>query len=394
MGRGGGAGGGGHSSSGRSSSGGHSFSGRSGGGGSSSSFGRGSGASRPSSYHSSSSSSSFGRSSSAPQRRVAPPPPPPPRRVYEPPRPSRNTVIINNSGNSYREPSYREPRYSSSPSYSSSYSSSRNTYDEPHTGGGALSAMLSAFVVMIILTIAFSIFAGKPQTQVEKLPVTACGLLDYDDLIVDDLGWTTEDGSAGTKAVKQGMEYFYQKTGVQPMFVLSDKIGNSTASNYKGSDIEATLESMYKDTFGEDEGHAIFAVLTNDGADNYSYISCLAGTYATQVLGDTQKEMLYDAWDRQWVNLNQSEADMVANTFKTAADKIMRKPTHIMSGARNVCFIIDIILLIAIVIMVLSRNKTKRLEEENRHIEAVNDQYNKATGSSSIEDDDLFNKYN
>ena len=388
MGRGGGAGGGGHSSSGRSSSGGHSFSGRSGGGGSSSSFGRGSGASRPSSYHSSSSSSSFGRSSSAPQRRVAPPPPPPPRGVYEPPR--RNTVIINNSGNRYSEPSYREPSYRA-PSYSSS---SRSSYDEPRSGGGAIGAIVSAFVVMVILTIMFSIFAGKPQAQVEKLPVTACGLLDYDELIIDDLGWTTENGSAGTKEVKQGMEYFYQKTGVQPMFVLSDKIGNSTANNYKGSDIETALEKMYKDTFGEDEGHAIFAVLTNDGADNYSYISCLAGTYATQVLGDTQKEMLYDAWDKQWVNLNQSEAEMVANTFKNAADKIMRKPTHIMSGARNVCIAIDILLLIAIVIMVLSRNKTKRLEEENRHIEAVNDQYNKATGSSSIEDDDLFNKYN
>ena len=373
MGRGGGAGGGSHSSSGRSFSGGHSFSGRSGGGGSS--FGRGSGA-----------GSFFG---SSPSRRSAPPPPP--RHMPPPPPPGRpyrdgRTVIVNNYG-SNNQTTYSDTRYSSS----------GNGYYGEKKESTPLKALVTLLIAMLMITFVCALQAPTTKAPVDKLPSTASKIMDYDDMIVDNLGWITEDGSSGVKKVKQSLEYFYKKTGVQPMFVLSDTLGNATATNYTASEIEKTLEAMYQNAFGTDEGHIIFAVLTNDGADNYSYISCLAGTAATQAIGDEQKEILYDAWDKQWINLNQTEADMVANTFKNAANEIMQKPSHLIQNVRNIFIILDVVLLIAIIILSISSNKTKRLEEENRHTEAVNEQYMKETRSessaTSSEDNDLLTKY-
>lgn len=372
MGRGGGAGGGSHSSSGRSFSGGHSFSGRSGGGGSS--FGRGSGA-----------GSFFG---SSPSRRSAPPPPP--RHMPPPPPPGRpyrddKTVIVNNYGNNTT--TYTD----------TGYNSDGSGYYSKKTESSPLKMLVTLLMFMLMMTFVIALKVPKAYAPIDKLPSTACKVMDYDNMIVDNLGWVKEDGSSGVKKVKQSLEYFYQKTGVQPMFVLSDTLGNATATNYTASEIEKTLEAMYQNAFGTDEGHIIFAVLTNDGADNYSYISCLAGTAATQTIGNEQKEILYDAWDKQWINLNQSEAEMVANTFKNAANEIMKKPSHLIQNVRNIFIILDVVLLIAIIILSISNNKTKRLEEENRHTEAINEQYMKETRSesstTSSEDNDLLNKY-
>lgn len=372
MGRGSGAGGGSHSSSGRSFSGGHSFSGRSGGGGSS--VGRGSGA-----------GSFFG---SSPSRRSATPPPP--RHMPPPPPPGRpyrddRTVIVNNYGNNTT--TYTD----------TGYNSDGSGYYSKKTESSPLKMLVTLLMFTLMMTFVIALKVPKAYAPVDKLPSTACKVMDYDNMIVDNLGWVKEDGSSGVKKVKQSLEYFYKKTGVQPMFVLSDTLGNATATNYTASEIEKTLETMYQNAFGTDEGHIIFAVLTNDGADKYSYISCLAGTMATQVIGDAQKEALYDAWDKQWMNLNQSEAEMVANTFENAADKIMAKPSNLMRNIRNICILLDIVLLITLIIMFISSNKTKRLEEENRHTEAVNEQYMKETQSesstASSEDTDLLNKY-
>lgn len=403
MGRGGG-GGGGHVSSGRSSSGGHSFSGRSG-----SSSGRSSSSSfsRPSSSSLGRGGSSLGGSS---PRRVAPPPPrpsggfgappppprpmhgygappPPPMHSYGAPPPPPRTVIVHDT----------TPRYSS---YDSGYSSRRVASSSNNSSSdkslGAIGTLTSAFIVMLILTIIIAVFTPSSKTAVEKLADNACTVHSYDEMIVDDLGWVTEDGSSGTKKVKEGLEYFYQKTGVQPMFVLTDKFGEATADDYTGAQVEDALENLYVDTFGQDEGHLIFLVLTNDGADRYSYQGSLTGTSASHVIGDTQKEIIYDSWDINWDNLNQTEAEMIANTFKRSADKIMKKPSGMMAMLRNMFVLCDVALLIALVAMFISHNKTKRQAEENRHIEAVNEQYNKSVGSDSSlskEDEDLLNKY-
>lgn len=180
MGRGNGAGGGSHSSSGRSFSGGHSFSGRSGGGGSS--IGRGSGA------------GGFGSFERSPEPMRAAPPPPPPRPHYHDPYMHDRTVIIDHTdrGGPY----------------------SRTVYVKEDTGNKAIYTIITLLILMIFMTIAVAFQVSPKTAAVEKLPSTACKVMDYDNMIVDNLGWVKEDGSSGVKKVKQSLEYFYKKTGV------------------------------------------------------------------------------------------------------------------------------------------------------------------------------------
>lgn len=365
MGRGSGGGGGGFSHSSHSSSR-SSFSSHSSRSSSRSSF---------SSSRGSSSRSSLGRSSSFGSRRTINPPPPPRSIPHQ--TTIYNTTVIPEPSTLYYE----------------------DTYDEEKRKKSPISSLVHLLFLMIMFSVFFALLTPAKTSPVEKLDAKQCIVENWDDMIVDNLGWITEDqGSTGIKHVKEGLQYFYQKTGIQPMVVITDKLGDADAFNTSGDEIEKEMDNLYDKNF-KDNAHMIFLVLAKDGSDDYDTINILNRTAADLVLGEKQKDIIYNRFDHYWYNTSEDECDLIRDTFITSADQIMAKPSNAMKTTRNIAFFIDGILILAIVIMFVSHNKTKRQEEENRHSEAVNEQYNQVireaekSGTPNEDDSKLINKY-
>ena len=91
----------------------------------------------------------------------------------------------------------------------------------------------------------------RSTIQREALPADKCQAIDK--WYQDDWGdWIDKSGEA--EAVKSGLEYFYQKTGVQPYLWIMGEEGKNYMS--EGS-VEELAEKRYKELFGNDEGHLL-----------------------------------------------------------------------------------------------------------------------------------------
>ncbi|MCR4776695.1 MAG: hypothetical protein K5869_10005, partial [Saccharofermentans sp.] len=208
------------------------------------------------------------------------------------------------SGSSYR---------SSGSSYRSSGSSYRSSYSH-HSGGSHYSGYSGSasrsgcgcsriFSIMLIfpMIMIVGIFYGIIDTgdigtffkierstiQREALPADKCQAIDK--WYQDDWGdWIDKSGEA--EAVKSGLEYFYQKTGVQPYLWIMGEEGKNYMS--EGS-VEELAEKRYKELFGNDEGHliVIFREYPNESS-NYIVTATPGFDAETQVMDEQAREIL------------------------------------------------------------------------------------------------------
>jgi hypothetical protein len=128
----------------------------------------------------------------------------------------------------------------------------------------------------------------------EMLPADDCDPIDA--WYQDDWGtWITE-GSGEEAALIDGLEYFYEKTGVQPyLWITGEEVGAEYQS--EGS-LEDWAEEKYAELFGEDEGHLliVFREYPDESGD---YICTITPGYnaSTVVMDDQAREILLDYID-------------------------------------------------------------------------------------------------
>lgn len=187
----------------------------------------------------------------------------------------------------------------------------------------------------------------------EMLPADDCNPIDT--WYQDDWGtWITEDSSEEA-ALIDGLEYFYEKTGVQPyLWITGEEVGAEYQS--EGS-LEDWAEEQYVELFGEDEGHLliVFREYPDESGD---YICTVTPGYnaSTVVMDDQAREILLDYIDYYYEKTEYDEGEFFEMALKKAADRIMTKQL----SNREILTIISVVVIAAIVIVIIVNVRKKR----------------------------------
>ena len=264
-----------------------------------------------------------------------------------------------------------------------------------------VSTIVQVALVAIIATIMIFWFAGMYPVA-KKLDSSKVNAVSSQELIIDNLGWLTEDvGDKGIDEVEDALDYFYKKTGVQPMVVLSD--GLKDIPGVTGSNVESQMKSLYASKFNDD-GHLIFYMDSENGADSYDNIYIYAGYAADSVINNHAQNVIYDTFDYYFFDTAVDEYELVAKTFTSSANKIMNNTGNILRMIAYGCLGITVVIVLVAVGKVIKSKKeldeaVAEANEEARR-KAVEAEYESYTGGSSSKSssdnvgDYLEDKYN
>ena len=187
----------------------------------------------------------------------------------------------------------------------------------------------------------------------EKLPEDDCDPID--EWYQDDWGTWISENSNEEDALIDGLEYFYEKTGIQPyLWITGEEIGSEYQS--EGS-LEDWAEDQYVELFGEDEGHLliVFREYPDESGD---YICTVTPGYnaSTVVMDDEAREILLDYIDYYYEKTEYNEGQFFGHALEKAADRMMTKQLT----NREIITIVAVVLIAAIVIVIIVNVRKKR----------------------------------
>lgn len=311
--------------------------------------------------------SSFGGSSYRPSR-----PSRPPRR----PAGSRGPVFIPMT-TVYRD----SGRGASSPQMDSQKS---RTGSGQNSGGMPgwfkwLSGFACIVILMLLIFAGFTMAGAKDSKVREKLGSDACIISNQ--LIQDELGWIQDK-----RLVEQAMDYFYEKTGVQPYLLITDNL-NGMGGEITDSEAEAAMEAMYASLY-DDEGHMIFTFMEYNSSQYITWI--YTGVSADSVIDEDAREIFLNNADRYYTDSSLSDEEFFAKVFRNSADTIMRDAGKQTSVAR-ICVIVSALLAIGLAGGFIA---FKVAEERRKETEELKEILETPIGSTtSPEEEELLRKY-
>lgn len=180
---------------------------------------------------------------------------------------------------------------------------------------GCGTGLISLLAIGLILFLLFSVF--NPSSSIEKstrqrqpLPAGSVRETAY---LTDQANWINNDRKA-----QEGLEYFYDKTGVQPhLLICTDIEGEKTSDPQK---IKDYAQRFYDQHF-DDEGHLLLIFYEPQPSRYASYY--LAGQQAKTVIDDEAGQILLDILDANYANDQLGDEEFFSQSFKQAADQIM-----------------------------------------------------------------------
>ncbi len=231
-------------------------------------------------------------------------------------------------------------------------------------GGKDLFVLRITCAAVVVLVIAFAVLwllQGK-EAKIERstvnreaLPASKCDPVDK--WYQDDWGdWIDENGEE--KALIAGMEYFYEKTGVQPYLWIMGENGKDYIS--EGS-IEDLAKDTYAEMFGEDGGHLLIIFREYPNASSNYLVTVRPGEDAEeQVMDEQAREILLGYIDYFYTVKKFNEGEFFAKSLEKAGDRIMTK--QISQAALYAIIIISVIAVAGVVIVVHIIRKRKVAE--------------------------------
>lgn len=305
----------------------------------------------------------------------------PPRNSYSTPKPPRpislTPPILPRTGPIIRNTTIYNNNPSSAPSYSNgNYRNSNNTSNNSTVG-----CLFSFIVVIIVLaiiigTISMTSNSSAPASTVnrEKLEL---GIGFNNECIVDEINWFDN-----VSATSRDLQYFFNKTGVQPYIVLKAYDPNLTTDEAK----EAYANQWYDENIAN-EATFLYMYFAEEDVDNdVGYMVYVNGLEVGPVMDAEAVEIFWSYLDSLWYS-DMSTDDLFAQAFSKTADRIMDKTTTGADVGKTafICITIIAVGVIAIVIMNTKRKHEKEKAEETERI------LNTPLGNTSL--DDLADKY-
>ena len=186
-------------------------------------------------------------------------------------------------------------------------------------GAAAIVFIVIAFIFIFILASSFGgILSGGSSSSsgitasTEKREALPAGSVDKTDYYTDTLGLIDNK----TK-MESGLEYFFDKTGVQPYIYLTDNInGNHYPSD---EELSAFSGEFYQSHF-TDEAHVLVIFIWYD-YDYSGHIEC--GNQAKTVMDDEATDMLLDYFARYIDYTDITYEEFFSMSFRDTADRMM-----------------------------------------------------------------------
>lgn len=315
------------------------------------------------------------------------------------------------SGGHRHSSSSRSARSSSSSSYSSSsrsssgyssnryvrntyYGGSRNynnrdfnddyygsSYDSRRTNNTTLSQCILIFIIIFAAMLLAGTFVSVNKSKSIPYSTVQREALDKSNVTVskyydDNLGWISSKAK-----VNKGMEYFFDKTGVQPYLLITDNInGDKWPSDEK---IDEYLNNVYNKEF-VDEQHIILLYLDN-GNEWLTHYLC--GKTAKNVMDQEACEIMLSYFD-YYATSDMDDDDYFSTSFKKSADRIMSfgktDNRFIYLAAGGLCVIA---LLVILFFVIRHKEKVKSLEVEELKVA------DSILNAGVLKDTDLKDKY-
>ncbi len=283
-------------------------------------------------------------------------------------------------------------------------------------GGGCISGCLTIVVILFVLSLLTSVVGscsymgagsygnGHSYSQTTTVSTTAREKLDsskvtltdyYDDQAGD---WIDDEDQ-----LLDGLEYFYQKTGVQPYVII---LPNGTTTST--SELASQAEELYPTLFS-DEGHFLL-VFCDDGNGSFN-CGYYVGGDAESIMDDEALQILAENLEYQYDHATDDE-EVFSEAFRDTADSIMAtssttttttssgKPIGTTSSGSNWLTdalsspVVIAILVVAVaggVVLVVTTVRSNRKEEERKRTEDILNTPLESFGDKDVED--LAGKY-
>ncbi|HJF44631.1 hypothetical protein [Thermophilibacter provencensis] len=258
--------------------------------------------------------------------------------------------------------------------------------------GGIMGLILAALLIALLTTGLSTCGGGRygsgayvtghsegqaSATVREKLPADAVTRTDY---------YTDADGDwiHSSGRLTEGLEEFYDKTGVQPYVYI---LPNGTTTSV--DELTARAEQLYGELF-QDEGHFLLVFCdAGDGTFNCGYT---VGTAASAIMDTEALDILADELNYAYNNASSDEG-VFSDAFSSTADRIMSAAEEEQQGRTTTLVVGGAILVVAAgagIAYVVKRRRAKEAEEKQRMEDILNTPLEKF-GDKDVED--LADKY-
>lgn len=249
-------------------------------------------------------------------------------------------IIINNSGNR----NYNSP--GNNGSYPNNNSGNNNNKNTNKNNMGCLHIALICIMVFSLIILLFNTVSLVENDTKERTKLNAN--VNETAYYTDELGWIDDSAT-----LREGMIYFYEKTGVQPYLYITDNVGGSFYDY-----AEEFANNKYDQLF-TDEAHLLLVFHEkNDWYDTY----CLAGSTADTVIDSEARMILLDTIDEYYYDSSLDDNEFFSKSFEDAADKIMKKQSSNIGAVIIPLFVF--VAALAVEISVLNKAKKEKREKE------------------------------
>ena len=204
---------------------------------------------------------------------------------------------------------------------------------------------------------------------------------------VDELGWL----GRGSK-LRDGLESFYKKTGVQPLVYLAEYKEDYDFNN--GTYMLNKAEELYKELFGSDEGHLLFVYYACK--DDYpslmdGQVELICGRQTTIVMDENAQDILESCyWSYYNGDASISVEEMLAKTFTKAGKEIMKGPIRVRYVVIIIVSVVGAIVVISLLFKWWKARKAQK-NKEAEDLERILSKPLETFGKSDV--DDLKDKY-
>lgn len=242
-----------------------------------------------------------------------------------------------------------------------------------------LSGFACVVIFMMLLFAGYTMATAKDSPVREKLGPDAC--IASERLIQDELGWIQDK-----RQVEQAMDYFYEKTGVQPYLLITDTL-DGMGGDITDGQAEAAMENLYESLY-EDEGHMIFTFMEYASSRYITWI--YTGIAADSVIDEDAREIFLNNADRYYTDSSLSDEEFFAKVFRASADTIMKDSKKQMAIAR-MCVIASVLMAVSLAGGFLA---FKVAAERRKETEELKEILKTPIGSvTSPEEEELLRKY-
>lgn len=203
----------------------------------------------------------------------------------------------------------------------------------------------------------------------------------------DDIGWISN-----RQVLIEGLEYFYNKTGVQPyvMMIPYDPSYWNSDGSINPTTSDSYLNQVYSEIF-TDEAHFIFAYFQseNDMKSELEGEFRFTLGYSTDTIMDSEAiKIFWGYFENNYYDTSLSIEEMISDAFASTANLIMSKPTNSNDVMIVILVIIfGLILLGVFLFIVISIIKHQKAKQENQKkiLETPLETFSEDTDTSDLE---------